>query len=66
MVQGVSLLAARASSILPVFCAMCDDTGLITGKAEGIFALIAASLIEPHAALDAASAVFEEEGVIAR
>ena len=66
LVQGVSLLTAWASSILPVLCAMCNDAGFITGKAEGVFALVAAILVKPHAALDTASAVFEEEGVVAR
>ena len=45
---------------------MCNDTGFITEKAEGVFALVAAILVKPHAALDTASAVFEEEGVVAR
>ena len=45
---------------------MCNDTGFVAGKTEGVFTLVAASLIEPHAALDAAPAVLEEEGVVAR
>ena len=45
---------------------MCNDAGFITGKAEGVFALVAASLVKPHATLDAAPTVFEEEGVVAR